>query len=124
MLASRSKSKKVMVPFVARSSAWVRAPQSGIFRMLVPMGHHVNKGDLLGIVAAPYGDHNSEVEVIATSSGVVIGRTNVPLVNEGEALFHIARFNRPDEVADSVEAFHSDLDPATDTVVPEDLPIM
>ncbi|MBE0439226.1 MAG: succinylglutamate desuccinylase/aspartoacylase family protein [Gammaproteobacteria bacterium] len=124
MLSIRSKAKKVTVPFVARSSTWVRAPQSGIFRMLVPMGNHVNKGDLLGIVAAPYGDQNSEVEVIATSSGVVIGRTNLPLVNEGEALFHIARFNRPDEVADSVEAFHSDLDPATDTAVPEDLPIM
>jgi len=124
MLTSRSKAKKVSVPFVARSSTWVRAPQSGIFRMLVPMGCHVNKGDLLGVVAAPYGDKDSEVDVIATSSGVVIGRTNLPLINEGEALFHIARFNRPDEVADSVEAFHSDLDPATDTAVPEDLPII
>jgi hypothetical protein len=124
MLSSRVKAKKQASPFVARSSTWVRAPQSGIFRMLVPMGNHVSKGELLGIVAAPYGDKDSEVEVIASCSGVVIGRTNVPLVNEGEALFHIARFNRPGEVADSVEAFHSDLDPATDTVVPEDLPIM
>jgi predicted deacylase len=124
MLTSRSKAKKETAPFVARSSTWVRAPQSGIFRMLASMGTHVNKGDLLGIVAAPYGDQDTEVDVIATSSGVIIGRTNLPLVNEGEALFHIARFNRPDEVADSVEAFHSDLDPATDTAVPEDLPII
>lgn len=125
MLSARPKSKKAArQPFVARSSAWVRAPQSGIFRMIVPMGANVNKGDLLGMVAAPYGAKDSEKPVLATYSGVVIGRTNLPLVNEGEALFHIARFNRPDEVADSVDAFHSDLDPATDNGVPNDLPII
>jgi predicted deacylase len=125
MLATRARTKKaIRLPFVARSSAWVRAPQSGIFRMIVPMGAHVNKNDLLGMVAAPYGTVDTEKPVLATYSGVVIGRTNLPLVNEGEALFHIARFNQPGEVADSVDAFHSDLDPATDTGVPDDLPII
>lgn len=124
MLASSRQRVKKRDPFVARSSVWVRAPQSGIFRMLVPMGASVNKGDLLGMVAAPYGKDKSEAEVYASSSGVVIGRTNIPLVNEGEALFHIARFTKPDEVADSVEAFHSDLNPATDTSMPEELPIL
>ncbi len=125
MLAARAKSKKATrQPFVARASAWVRAPQSGIFRMIVPMGAHVNKNDLLGMVAAPYGTGDTEQPVLATYSGVVIGRTNLPLVNEGEALFHIARFNQPGEVANSVDAFHSDLDPATDTGVPDDLPII
>lgn len=123
-MLTQSKRIKKREPFVARSSVWVRAPQSGIFRMLVPMGASVSKGDLLGMVAAPYGKEKSEAEVFASSSGIVIGRTNIPLVNEGEALFHIARFNKPDEVADSVEAFHSDLDPATDTSIPEELPII
>jgi hypothetical protein len=124
MLAASRKRQSKREPFVARSSVWVRAPQSGIFRMLVPMGASVNKGDLLGMVAAPYGKDNSETEVYASSSGIVIGRSNIPLVNEGEALFHIARFNKPDEVATSVEAFHSDLDPATDNGMPEELPII
>jgi predicted deacylase len=124
MLApSRQKAKK-RDPFVARSSVWVRAPQSGIFRMLVPMGASVTKGDLLGMVAAPYGKDNSETEVFASSSGVIIGRTNIPLVNEGEALFHIARFSKPDEVAEGVEAFHSGLNPATDSSMPEEMPII
>ncbi len=124
MLASKKHKKRQHDPFVARSSVWVRAPQSGIFRMLVAMGASVNKGDLLGMVAAPYGKADSETEVLASSSGIVIGRSNIPLVNEGEALFHIARFNKPDEVADSVLAFHSDLDPATDTAAPDELPII
>ena len=70
------------------------------------------------------GDETSEHRVEASCSGVVIGRTNIPLVNEGEALFHIARFNSPEEVADSVEAFNTRLDPATDTGVPEEQPII
>lgn len=121
---SRSQQAKLHEPFVARSSTWVRAPQSGIFRMLKPMGAKVNKGDCLGMVAAPYGGEKSETSVEATCSGVIIGRTNIPLVNEGEALFHIARFHRPDEVADQVEAFHTNLDPALDSSVPEEQPII
>jgi len=121
---SRTKQTKPVDPFVARSSSWVRAPQSGIFRMLVPMGAQVTKGDILGMVAAPYGDEKSETKVVAICSGVIIGRTNIPLVNEGEALFHIARFNRPDEVADSVEAFNTNLHPSTDTSAPEEQPII
>ncbi|MCX4189368.1 succinylglutamate desuccinylase/aspartoacylase family protein [Methylophaga sp. OBS3] len=124
LTANTGKQLKPIEPFVARSSTWVRAPQSGIFRMLVPMGAHVKKGDCLGMVAAPYGGETTETMVEASCSGVIIGRTNIPLVNEGEALFHIARFNRPDEVADSVEAFNIRLDPATDTSVPEEMPII
>lgn len=124
MLAAKRRRVKKHDPFVARSSAWVRAPQSGIFRSLVPMGASVSKGELLGMVAAPYGKENAESEVFASSSGIVIGRTNLPLVNEGEALFHIARFNKPEEVATSLEAYHSDLDPATDTSMPEEQPII
>lgn len=125
MLSStKRKSATPSKPFVARSSTWVRAPQSGIFRMRVPLGAYVSKGDCLGMVAAPYGGKQTETSVDASCDGVVIGRTNIPLVNEGEALFHLARFNQPNEVADSVEAFHSDLDPATDLRDPEEQPII
>lgn len=123
-MLTASKRKKTSKPFVARSSTWVRAPQSGIFRMRVPLGAYVSKGDCLGMVAAPYGGKDAETSVDATCDGVVIGRTNIPLVNEGEALFHLARFNQPNEVADSVEAFHSDLDPSTDRGDPDEQPII
>jgi predicted deacylase len=121
--AKTKERKKKIDPFVARSSLWVRAPQSGIFRMLAAMGTHVVEGDLLGVVATPYGDAGSETRVISPVSGIIIGRSNIPLVNEGEALFHIARFARPTDVADNLEAFQLDLDPATDARIPEDLPI-
>jgi predicted deacylase len=74
---SRSKSKKHVEPVVARSSSWVRAPDSGILRAMVPLGSRVKKDTLLGMVADPFGE--SEASIIASFSGIVIGRTNLPL---------------------------------------------
>jgi len=103
MAPSRSHKRRAIEPLVARSSHWVRAPESGIFRAFTALGTRVKRGELLGVVDSPYGD--SEVEVLASYSGLVIGRTNLPLINEGDALFHIARFPGMKEAAESVEAF-------------------
>lgn len=92
-------------PFVARSTQWVRAEQDGVFRPHVDLGAHVKKSDLLGIVASPMGE--DELEIRAPAAGVVIGRNNIPLVNEGEALFHVARFDALGDVVKGVEEFRS-----------------
>ncbi|MDH3713013.1 MAG: succinylglutamate desuccinylase/aspartoacylase family protein [Gammaproteobacteria bacterium] len=92
-------------PFIANSSSWVRAPQSGILRTVVGLGARVSPQDHLGVVADPFGEEESEVR--AQSGGIVIGRTNLPLVHEGEAVYHIARFDDTHEVAEQVEAFQS-----------------
>lgn len=107
--ASRSKSKKHIEPVVARSSSWVRAPESGILRAMVALGSRVKKGTLLGVVADPFGE--TEASITATFSGIVIGRTNLPLVNEGDALFHIARFEHVAEAANKVDDFHEEHSP-------------
>jgi predicted deacylase len=90
--------------FVSRSSSWVRSPVSGILRSATPLGARVRRGALLGVVTDPYGQ--TEVEVHAHTGGVVVGRMHMPLVSEGDALFHIARFEDASEVAEQVEAFH------------------
>jgi predicted deacylase len=95
-------------PYIARSSHWVRAPEAGVLRSRVRLGAHVDKGQRLGIVADPLGAE--EQPVLAKQAGLVIGRTELPLVNEGDALFHVATFERPARVADSVERFHEELD--------------
>ena len=43
---------------------------------------------LLGAIADPFGE--AEAEVICDEAGIVIGRSNMPVVYEGEALFHVA----------------------------------
>ena len=61
---------------------------------------------LVGMISDPFGQE--ELEVIANASGIIIGRTNLPLVNEGEALFHIARFESSRQAENTVEAFQAD----------------
>jgi len=103
---SRRKIQKQTEPVVARSSSWVRAPDSGILRAMVPLGGRVKKGTLLGVVADPFGE--TEYQIIAPFSGIVIGKTNLPLANEGDALYHIARFGDIGEIEAKVDEFHEE----------------
>jgi predicted deacylase len=96
-------------PFIARSSYWVRAPESGILRSRAPLGAAVEPGHQLGVIADPLG--TEEVPVAARHAGIVIGRTELPLVNEGDALFHVATFDRPEEVVESIDAHRDALGP-------------
>ena len=75
-------------PVIARSSLWVRAARSGIMHPYKTLGKKVEKGERLGIIADPFG--TEETDIIASSTGIIIGHCNIPLINEGEALFHIA----------------------------------
>ncbi len=111
MLAPSPKSakKKNMEPVVARSSSWIRAGGSGILRALVPLGGKVERGTLLGVVADPFGER--ELQVKSPFRGIVIGRNNLPLVNEGDALYHIARFGDVEEVEAKVDELHDEYTP-------------
>ena len=106
--------KKLQEPFVARSSTWVRAPASGVFRKTAGLGNRVKKGEILGLIDDPFG--GDEIEIFASADGIVIGCSEIPLMHEGDALFHIARFEDAREVAGQVESFHSDLAPEDEMV--------
>ena len=67
------------------------------------LGAQVREGSCLGFVSDAFGD--AEVEVSSPSNGIVIGRTNLPLVHEGDALFHIARVEGTQVVAETLDAF-------------------
>ena len=71
-----------------KKSVWLRAPTGGIFRAQAPLGRAVSPDDPIGVVADPFSPH--ETPVFPESEGIIIGRTNAPLVDEGDALFHIA----------------------------------
>jgi predicted deacylase len=81
---------RVIEPLLARSSTWVRAPSSGVLRAIQSLGRRVSAGDILGTISDPFGER--DVAVVAPADGIIIGRLNLPLVNEGDALFNIARF--------------------------------
>ncbi len=89
--------------FIAKSSYWVRAPHSGSLRAKKYLGNRVEKDELLGVLSNPFG--RDRVEVRAKRTGIVIGMAMLPLVNSGDALFHIATFEDSQEVEDRVELF-------------------
>jgi predicted deacylase len=76
-------------PLIACSSHWTRAPESGILTTTSRMGQTVTKDDVIGYITDPFGDHRLGVR--AESTGVVVGESTLPLVNKGDALFHIAQ---------------------------------
>ena len=103
----RVSSKRQPDPFVARSSRWLRAPTSGMFKSAVKLGAQVTKGDIVGHIASA--SEGSRHGIRSPHSGVVIGRMELPLVHEGDAVLHLARFKGDiDEVADHVESFQLD----------------
>ncbi|MDX1402362.1 MAG: succinylglutamate desuccinylase/aspartoacylase family protein [Kiloniellales bacterium] len=90
-------------PLIIGSSKWIRAPRSGMLRAVSPLGVQVKNGEVLGIIADPFGEN--EVPVTATTEGIVIGKTNLPLVHEGDGLFHVARHDGTQVVARSLDEF-------------------
>ncbi len=93
--------RKSMEPFISYESGWVRAGDSGIVRFERKLGDWVEKGELLASILDPYG-HELDT-VVSDDDGIVIGRLNLPLVQEGDAMFHIARFSEPHEVVERLE---------------------
>lgn len=106
---------------IARSTSWVRSPSGGILRTVLPLGSHVRKGEVLGVISDPFGER--EIALEAPVNGIIIGCLNLPLVNEGDAVFHIARFARLREAAARVAEFRSrsrELDPELVEETPAD----
>lgn len=102
-----SRTREAAKPYTARASHWVRAPEAGILRSRARLGALVHAGERIGVVADPLGAQ--EAPVVAAKDGIVIGRTELPLVNEGDALFHVASFDEPDRVASTLEEFEEGL---------------
>jgi len=110
MLRKSRSRKPPLQPVISDQTAWIRAPESGILRTLVPLGAKVTGGQVIALVADPLGV--TETQVKAPFAGVVIGRTNLPLVYEGDATFHIARYGRKvGTVERHVEQFHEEHQP-------------
>lgn len=99
MMRKQRGKRKVFEPFIANSSGWVRANASGIVHNVVELGDQIEKNDILAEIGSPFGEIIGVVK--ATRSGILIGKQNIPLVQEGEAMFHIADFE--EDSSDIVE---------------------
>lgn len=113
----RPSRKKIPNSIIAKSTSWLRAEADGILRTLVSLGDKVEKGQVLAYINSPLG--KLEVEIRANKSGIVIGQQTLPLVNEGDAVFHLAYFHKADDLIEQVveefieELTEADLEPLT-----------
>jgi len=106
----KRKSKVKFSPFISNSSTWLRASASGIVRVKVSLGEQVKKNQLLAEIGNAFGDIIDVV--IATRAGIIIGQQNIPLVQEGDAMFHVAYFKEDDdEIAEQIESMSENLLP-------------
>lgn len=72
----------------SRQSSWIRANRSGILHLKVKLGEKVKKKQTIGIIFDAFGKNQSKVK--ATVSGIIIGHTQNPLVNQGDAIVNLA----------------------------------
>lgn len=113
MLPAKGIAKAKSTPHLCSSSHWLRAPAGGLLRTFRAEGEMVATGDLLASVADPFGA--VETDLIADSAGILIGRAILPVVNEGDAVFHLARLSpRADEATVDDLASQLESDPMFD----------
>jgi len=108
MISKRKIRKKVKNHFIANNSGWLRGNASGIVTHHFNLGDQVKKGEVVADIGSPYGEVLGEV--IATKDGIIIGKQNIPLIQEGEAMYHIAFFKEDDEqIAEHIENIEEEL---------------
>ncbi|WP_209505177.1 MULTISPECIES: succinylglutamate desuccinylase/aspartoacylase family protein [unclassified Ruegeria] len=107
MVAKRGIAAVREKPVHVRSSSWMRAPAGGLLRTFKATGEYVASGDLLGRISDPFGELRTDI--ICETTGIIVGRTNLPVVHEGDALFHIAETTGSD-VEMRVDTIASQLD--------------
>lgn len=101
MISARGVSKPKAAPQYCPSSKWLRAPMGGLVRIFKDGGTLVREGELLATVSDPFGQHSTDI--VAPFGGIIVGRAVMPVVNEGDAVFHLARVKSVARAEDAVE---------------------
>ena len=75
-------------PVVISKSRWVRAHKSGLLHVKIDCNKHVQKGEFLATITDPYG--KMRIKVTAPNEGYIININQAPIVNQGDAIFHLS----------------------------------
>jgi predicted deacylase len=73
---------------VIKKSKWLRASHSGMFHVHIKNGHWITKKTVMGIITDPFGSF--ERKVYAPFDCYVFCINISPIVNRGDALFHVS----------------------------------
>ena len=75
-------------PIFIKKAKWIRASDSGMFKVRVQNGTLVKKKEVLGVIQDPFGEFKKKV--YAPFDGYVFCINKTPIVNKGDALFHMS----------------------------------
>ena len=101
----RKTTKKL--PIITKSSKWIRSSNSGMLRTIKALGETVEMDEIIAFIDEPLGDESFEIK--SPFDGVIIGKSEIPLVQEGDAVFHIANFNNLDMAENKMEYFNENI---------------
>lgn len=85
----------------ATKTTWVRSSKGGICRLAAPSGTKVHKDGVVAYISDIMGE--GEEAILSPVDGIVIGHSNLPVVNQGDALLHIAEVKAFGTVSDRLE---------------------
>lgn len=78
---------------IINKAKWVRAHRSGLLHVKIECNQHVLKGELLATITDPYGQKRFRVS--APNDGYIINVNQSPIVNQGDAIFHLSTSSLP-----------------------------
>lgn len=107
MLPKVAKKTERKNPIVTKNSQWIRSIESGMLRTIKALGDTVRQDEIIAFIDEAIGD--SSFELRAPFDGVIIGKSEIPLVQEGDAVFHIAKFRNLEAAEDRIEYFNENI---------------
>jgi hypothetical protein len=106
MLPKVTRKNLAKTPVVTKSSQWMRATESGMLRTIKALGDTVKEDEVIAFIDEPLDDVCFEIR--ASFDGIIIGKSEIPLVQAGDAVFHIARFRDLKMAEHKIEYFSED----------------
>ena len=101
-----TKKRRHKHPLIFKESSWIRAHESGMLRTVKALGDSVKKGDVIAFIDEPLGENRFALH--SAFDGIIIGKSQIPLVQEGDAVFHIARSSNLDTAEERIGYFQED----------------
>lgn len=106
MLPKVINKKAVRTPIITKMSKWIRSTESGMIRTIKALGDTVVKDEVIAYIDEPLGEKS--FEIASPFDGIIIGKSEIPLIQEGDAIFHIANFKNLEVADEKIEYFSED----------------
>jgi predicted deacylase len=106
-MLSKGAKKTAHQSYIAKSSYWMRASESGICISNKKLGSLVEEGETIAKISDPFGKNITKIQ--APQEGIIIGKSMIPLVNEGDALIHVATFKNLNDVTLSLANYQDSI---------------